>query len=31
MSTLGREEDARWYERRAAELRAMGRELDALR
>jgi hypothetical protein len=31
MSTFGRDVDARWYEKRAAELRAIGRELDARR
>ena len=31
MSTFGREEDARWYEKRAAEMRKLGREADAIR
>ena len=31
MSTFGREEDARWYEGRAAEERGRGRELSARR
>ena len=31
MSTFGRDVDARWYEKRAAELRARGRKPDARR